>query len=563
MRLLKGLTVFYCLLGGIPSIGQSAFINNDQNYNHLIDRLEIKSGLLINDFHTTIKPFERKALAQYLSGIDTLSFLKLMPKDKWNYNYLKTDNWEWLRFKTDSTVKNEKPLLKVFFKTPAEAFYTGNKDFDLHVSPIVQFQTGTNPTADYKSQFINTRGVEIRGHINQKLGFYTSFTENQQSTADYQRSFNTYYKGFPYQGYTKVSNDDSLKMNLDYINAIGYLVFYPSKNIMLKFGHSTNFIGNGIRSFMLSDFTAPYLNLTSSVKLGRLEYFNMVAQMSNAQIDRGVNNTIPIPPKYMALHHLNINITKWLNAGIFESILFAPRTTGFELNYLNPIILYRFVETLNGSADNALVGADFKLNLLKSVQFYGQYVLDEFNQKEFNKNGWWGKKNAKQIGVKYIDFLKINQLDLQAEFNSARPFIYSHYSSYSNYSNFNIPLAHPLGANFNEYLIRLSYQPTNKLSTAFTYMHYSKGLDTEVNFGGDILRNNRLGKASEYGHSTTQGLNNKVDVLLANASYMLYHNVFADVSFTYRNANTEGLIAETRLLQLGLRWNILQKEYLY
>src|SRR4029077_1976903 len=64
-----------------------------------------------------------------------------------------------------------------------------------------------------------------------------------------------------------------------------------------------------------------------------------------------------LPSKYAAFHHLSVNATKFLNAGVFESVIFH-RENGFEIRYLNPIIFYRSIEQGLGSPDNTTLGAD-------------------------------------------------------------------------------------------------------------------------------------------------------------------------------------------------------------
>ncbi|MEI2748606.1 MAG: hypothetical protein V9E88_07610 [Ferruginibacter sp.] len=81
--------------------------------------------------------------------------------------------------------------------------------------------------------------------------------------------------------------------------------------------------------------------------------------------------------KYSAMHHLSMNVTKWLNVGLFEGVMFG-RKDHFDFQYLNPIIFYRHIEGTVGSPDNAVAGIDFKANAFKRFQFYGQWLLDEF-----------------------------------------------------------------------------------------------------------------------------------------------------------------------------------------
>src|SRR5438270_1997002 len=192
--------------------------------------------------------------------------------------------------------------------------------------------------------------------------------------------------------------------------------------------------------------------------------------------------------KYATIHHLDLGITKWLNVGVMEGIIFG-RKDHFEFGYLNPIIFYRSIEQQNGSPDNALAGIDFKANVAHHFQFYGQILLDEFVLSELKANrGWWGNKYGIQLGAKYIDAFHISNLDLQVEINRVRPFTYSHDDSLSNYTHYNQPLAHPVGANFQEVLAIARYQPAPKWTMEAKAIYYYQGRDTgSSDFGGNIF----------------------------------------------------------------------------
>ncbi len=543
---------FFLLIACGLAKAQSPYLGIDQNYYHLIERLETKSGQLANNFHSNLKPFERREVIRLVESLD-LKDSVYTGKDAWNLNYLKADSWS---DALDSTIGLGKVFLKHFFERKSDFYFVKNEDFEIHASPIFSFGGGTNSgDSGNQGQFINTRGVSIRGSINSKLGFYTDFTENQESSPFYIKEYYRQTEGFPYTGFTKIVGNDVTRLTRDYVQANGYIVFKPSKHINIRFGHSKNFVGSGVRSMILSDFSAPYLNLMVNVKLGRLEYQNMLARMSNTQVDIGVNDLLAIPPKYLAFHHLNMNVSKRLNIGLFETVMFGDRA--FDLNYLNPIIFYRFVEGLIGSSDNSVVGLDFKLLLGKSLISYGQFVLDEYNAKESRNEGWHGEKNAGQLGLKYIDALGFKNFDLQGEFNYARPYTYSHFSDYSSLVNYNVPLAHPLGANFNELLFVARYQPLNKLFLKATYMQATKGYDIgDLNWGGDVLKNYRNGRPNELGNFITQGDARTIVNIRAEASYMLGHNLFLDASFQSRREKGVNF-EDTRnnLFNFGVRWN--------
>ena len=545
---------------------QSANSPISQMPDGFLERLEVKSGTLSNSFHTNIKPFSREQIGDFLATIDSSTFLKLSKTDKRNIEYLQIDNWEFIQKKQIINNISKKPILKHIYKNKSDFYFVQTDDFDIHVSPILNVLLGNNSAhgnLKSKSTFTNTRGVEIRGNINKKLGFYTMLTDNQSSSSNFLVNFYKTYQGYPYQSLVKIKNDNYDLLQGDYFSALGYFAFKPIKSLTMTFGHDKNFIGSGIRSMVLSDFSAPYLQLKTDLRIGRLQYLSILGQMTNMQVVNPPFSQITNAPKYMAFHHLNINLTKTLNVGLFESVMYGSRKTGFELNYLNPVIFYRFVEGYLGSSDNAMVGADFKLNILKTFTAYGQYFLDEYNTTEFKKEGWWSKKYAWQLGVKYFDVFKIKNLDLQYELNRARPFMYSHFTDYTNYVNYNLPMAHPLGANFKENIVSVKYQPHPKVLLSFVAMNALKGEDKDSsNYGGNIKLNNRIGRISDYNNYIGQGFENRIKNTEMVASLMIKHNLFIDLM--YQRRKDSYFIDETEsIFSFGLRWNMARKQLLF
>ncbi len=559
-RLLLGFNLL--LFTFSAAFGQSVFVPLNQDYSHLIERLEIKSGQLSDDFHSNIKPFERLGVIKLTERIENNPKVKLSLVDDWNLNYLQNDSWEWLKPNKIGQSDSKNPILKYLYRKKSDFFNTANKDIDFHVTPIFHYGTGVqfvNNETSSNRPFINTRGVELRGVLNKKLGFYSMLTENQVLQPTYVRDFILQNEGFPYQGFTKIVDEDSTQMLTDFFIATGYLIFKPIKSLQIQFGHDRNFIGSGIRSMILSDFSAPYLQLKANVQVGRMQYMTIFGQLLNNQLARPATGNIPITPKYVAFHHLNFNVLKNLNIGIFESVIFGKRQVGFDPNYLNPVIFYRFVEGLLGSSDNVMVGADIKWNFLRTFSFYGQFVLDEFNRGEQQNNGWWAKKHGVQAGLKYIDVGGISNFDLQVEYNYARPYLYTHFSTYSNYVNYNVPMAHPLGANFKEILVTARVQPLPRLTVNATFMMAQQGEDVNgLNYGANVLLLNSDRRVGDFNNFTLQGRKTNINLLDAAVSYMIFHNCFLELHGTYRDYKSADASLNSQNIQATgtLRWNI-------
>ena len=65
-------------------------------------------------------------------------------------------------------------------------------------------------------------------------------------------------------------------------------------------------------------------------------------------------------------------------------------------------------------------------------------------------NKSWKNKFGYQLGVKYYNAFKVDNLLLQFEYNRVRPYTYSHNTIVLNYGHNNQPMAHLWGANFSE-----------------------------------------------------------------------------------------------------------------
>jgi hypothetical protein len=271
-----------------------------------------------------------------------------------------------------------------------------------------------------------------------------------------------------------------------------------------------------------------------------------------------------LPHKYATMHTLSVNVTRWLNIGAFESVIFS-RPDRFEFSYMIPVIFYRAIERGLGSPDNVNLGFNFKAIAFNHLQFYGQVMLDEFKAKEiFSSMGWWGNKYGIQLGGKYFDAFGIRNLDLQGEINMVRPYTYSHYDSIANYTHYNQPLAHPLGADFREIIGVVNFQPVKRMAVTLKASYYNQGVDTgSTNYGADIFKNYTT-RSSEYGVSMLNGLKTTCASLNANVSYELKDNLFIDLGAAHRSFTSDADIIpkySTTYFYGGVRLNIARREY--
>ncbi|GAB4334810.1 MAG: hypothetical protein OHK0038_12240 [Flammeovirgaceae bacterium] len=537
---------------------QSANIQLDKDYYHLIDRYEIRQGKLASSFMSAAKPYQRKAVAVFADSLWSAKNMTRSRADRFNLAYLSNDNWEFSQ--TDSN-DSKKAILKYLYLKTSDFYHVSEQDFDFHFNPVWHFTVGKDNELD-QQVFINSRGFSGRGKIGDKVAFYFYAVENQARFASYVQQKIAERGAIPSEGFWKREKDNVA----DFFTARGYVQLELTKQISAQFGHDKNFVGNGYRSLILSDFAEDYTFLRFNTKVWKFQYTNIFAQMiaKNQKIGE------IYPKKYMALHHLSLNLTNNLNVGLFESVMFSRQdSTGnnrFDVAYLNPIIFYRALEHDLGDPDNVILGADFKWNFLKRFQLYGQFVLDELIVKEtFNGNQWWGNKQAVQLGAKWIDVAGISNLDIQGELNIVRPYTYTHSPTpeYSNYQHYEQPLAHPLGANFREIIGVIRYQPIPRLQLIVKGFMGKKGEDANAdeNYGGDIFKDYNQNRPNEYGVKVAQGVGANWKFVDFTVSYQVRHNLFLDFKHIMRNWSSSNNTADSTIqyTSFALRWNVPQR----
>ena len=551
-KTLRTVFSFLIILLSIISHSQTTYLPPGSEENILIERLEIKAQKDTTFNFSKIKPFSRE---QIIPALERYNYSTLSKVDQYNLRRALINSQEW----SQQQIPSKKPFWKVFYKTPGTLYEVHVKDFDLAINPVLQFQF-SKENNNSETLFLNTRGIRLRGRIANKIGFESYLADNQERDPLYVQQWENKFKSVPGVGYYK-----SFKTTgYDYFDARGYFTFGVTKYIDVAFGYDKNFIGNGYRSLFLSDFSNNNLFLKLNTRIWRFNYQNLFMEL-NATEPRGPDRLLK--KKYAAMHHLDLEVTKSVNIGLFEGIIFG-RPDHFEFGYLNPIIFYRSIEQQNGSFDNAVVGIDAKGNIKHTLQLYGQVLLDEFVLKEVKKNdGSWVNKWGIQAGAKYIDALGIKNLDLQVEGNIVRPFTYSHGDSVANYTHYNQPLAHPLGANFHEFIGIARYQPAPKWMLTGKLFFWDQGLDSSANesWGGNIfLPNTMPPRLYDYGYHIGDGVGATGSIASLAISYELKQNLFIDLAAFFRKYDMPAmpsLTKNTTVISIGVRLNAQRREF--
>ncbi len=530
---------------------------------YLIERFDILSKHVSDSLHTSLNPMSRKDAVEFLQQYSAQNESTLTEIEKKDIAEIISKNSEWAE-SGDGAMDSKRPIFDILYKKKPDLIHYNKNGNSIILNPVIYYQQMVESKNTSQNIFFNSRGIEARGTLKNKISFYTIFTDNQERGPLHHQNYVKRFDAVPGATYYKIFKPEKAGFANDYLYAAGYVDASIVKNSMnVTFGHDRFHLGDGYRSLFLSDNGSNYLFLKLNTRLWKFNYQNLFMELT-PQYFR--NSDVLLPKKYAAMHHLSVNPTKWLNIGVFESIVFGRRDH-FDFTYLNPIIFYRSVEQSNGSPDNALLGMNFKINTKAKALIYGQVLLDEFKFSEIKAgNGWWANKYGFQLGVKVADLFGVKNLLVQTELNMVRPFMYSR-DSVSNYTHYNQPLAHPYGANFMEASLIVRYKPAQKLYLTAKAFYNKQGRDTAsaVAFGGDVFDAYR-NKNAEYGIRLFNGFPSEVLFGNFNASYEIKQNLYFDLgaNFRYEKA-THPINPSYQSFQVytGLRLNAVRKQYDY
>ncbi len=549
------------LLTVVAGRAQTTFLPLGSEGYHNIDRWETMSGRLCDSLMGADKPESRRNIVRFIESIspDTTTVKinngiqqslhfnnrrlerSLSETDLYNMRQMISESGEWAG-NEEGAIRVRRPIFGTFYKTQYNLGYVKTSDFFLVVNPVLYGQAvlqSNTPIVDPMTRTTiprlahnNSQGAEIRGWIAKKIGFYSLITDNQEV-------FPYFVNRWAHKKYEAVPGADYFKRpvspfgSYDYLQVSGYVNADVVKDrVNATFGYGKHYFGEGMTSLFLTDNSSnmPFLRLQT--RIWKLNY-NILYLELTPQYVKSADHALP--HKYSTIHYLNMNVARWLNLGIFESQVFA-RTGGYEISYLNPIILSTAMSRYNGAGDKSIIGADMKAIFAHHFQLYGQLLLNEFRIKELTGgNKWYGNKWAIQAGGKYFNAFGVHNLDLQGEVDVVRPYVYSAQDTIANYTNYNQPLADPLGSGFIKAIGQIYAQPFENFTVTARATYYMRGNDTgSANFGNDIFKAYPTA-TKQYGVTMINGPKSTCQLLSLNLSYQFWRNMYLDLGGVYRD----------------------------
>jgi len=411
--------------------------------------------------------------------------------------------------------------------------FVDSSDFKISIDPLLDFSIGREKEGT--SIYNNSRGININAQIGKNLWVNSSFLETQGRYPTYIDDFITKYGVAPGQTIVKEFSET----DYDYGVAYGLISYTPFKFLNIQAGQGKNFIGDGYRSLFLSDnsFQYPYTKLTAN--WNKLQMVSVTAMLQNINT-KGIIWAprpweSPFIKKPASFNYLTYNVSPKLQLGVFEGVVFrSPWGTALTWKFFNPVIFTRTIRyELNGE-NNVILGFNGRYTPMKKLMFYGQLVIDDFKMSGLGK-GHFRNRTGFQAGFKLFEPFGLKNLVILQEYNQVRPYTYSHEFTRQTYTAYNQALAHPLGANFKEYISIIDYRYKRwHVHTKFMLAAYGSDLKN-ADWGQNIFLSTIYAYQAEdfEGNFVGQGRNTTLTHILIKGAYTVNPKTNLNINFGY------------------------------
>jgi hypothetical protein len=460
-----------------------------------------------------------------LYNADTFSHTAWQPVLYTDSDYIKTNrSWLHRKFFEEHLLQVQQPDYNIFADVIFDEYIGSTKR---SIPTVIQ------PGGASNSVYMNTRGYDLSGNIGNKFYFQTDLYENQAKFPGYVDSFARTTGVVPFQNSFKAEDNNVI----DFSYSTAKLIYTPNKHFLFNLGYGTNFIGDGYRSLLLSDYNTNYPYFRTAVTFGKLQYSVMWSQYISEK--NPYTYAQGYPRKWGQTYLLDWQATKHFNIGIFNAVVSsiedANHNKDFGLTHFSPVIFLHNSTSPSGLKNNNIYGLNLKYSISPYINVYAQYMLNKTGSAD------WGKSYGYQLGVRAGNLFKINNLNAQLEFNTVRPYSYAADTITTVYAHNNQTLAHPLGANFKEGIFVTDY--TYKrwwLRLEAMVAEYGVDSTETVNYGRNIYK--PLYTHSADGNiSTGQGLHTNLFYTDARVAYILNKktNLRLETGVVYRNEKND------------------------
>ena len=476
----------------VSIFSQTEYVSSTNPVYDFVERMETLQ--IINDYNSFELPKTRGEIAGYLKQI-IKNENKLDDVDKKILQDLKVE----FEYDLHGTLENAQLMIgkgeySIFSQKQKYLYYYTEPDkFNLFINLLGEGEVIFNNDIENKKNLSTTLGYVggvIRGTILNKFGFYLRgingnvFGNKETALLRNDLSYNFKLTEKPDQAFFDETEG--------YATADFDLVKF-------KLGQDRINIGYGPVKALLDDNSPKfdYIEFNIAYKFFNFSYFHgKLLGNTTYSFDSTTGQITTVEEKYIGYHRIGFNISRDVNFGIGEFIIYGDRP--IDLSYLNPFSFYKSIEHQNRDRDNSMLFFDFKNFSIQGLKLYGTFLIDDITINKLG-TGWWGNQFMFNAGLYSTNLYKIIPLDFKFEYIAIDPYVFTHRFIRNNFTNFGYNLGSFLHPNSELFYTQTNYRFTNRLSLSGDFSYSIHGANplapdgsVKENVGGDITLGHRI-----------------------------------------------------------------------
>ena len=459
--------IFLSLIVSAQLLAQAEYVSVDNQVYNFLDQMN--NLQVIDNYNSFEVPKTRLEIADQLRKV-LLNTPRLDEVDQLILNDLKSE----FEYELFGTLEKSKSIIGQnsyeFFSEDEKYlfFFLENSKMNLFIN--------LNPSAEailskfdseqkFKSAFLLNAGGEMRGTVLDKIGFYLKGT-NGIAKGNYDAALLKKELKYNYK-FNERPKESFFDETEGYITADFDLVKLKLGRDRMNIGYGSNkiILGNNSPLFDYVSFKVDYDFFSFSYLHGKLLGKNSVILDS---ISDSYNFLLD---KHFAYHRMGFNISKELNFGIGEVVVYGER--GLDLSYIVPFTFFKSVEHSNRDRDNTMLFFDISSLHIPKTKIFMTILIDDIDFSKIGK-GWWGNQTILNLGVQSSPFYMHLPLDIKLEYLRVEPYTYSHRLNRNSFTNYSYNLSSFLQPNSELIFFGINYRFTHRLnlSADFTYSHH-------------------------------------------------------------------------------------------
>ncbi|NWF49146.1 MAG: hypothetical protein HXY49_01245 [Ignavibacteriaceae bacterium] len=522
----------------IDVYAQAEYVDESNPVYDFLERMETIQ--VLNDYNSFEIPKTRKEISFYL-----LAVLDKQEKLDANDRLMLKDFCSEFEFELYGTLNSSSGLIENncynFFSEKEKYlyFFSEKGKANLFINLLAEGQTIFYNDRLSKVNLSTSLGIiggDLRGTFIDKFGFALKGT-NGVNFGNKRAAL--LRKGLVYNfKFNEKSDESFFDETSGYLTADLDLVKFKVGRDRLKVGYGQigKIISDDAPVFDYLGFNIRYKFFSFSYFHGKLLGFNLIDEKS-------------ISEKFIGYHRIGFNISKHLDIGLGEIVVYGNR--GMDFAYLNPFAFYKSVEHSNYDRDNSMLFVDVNNNSVQRLKLFGTLLIDDISYGKIG-SGWWGNQIYLNAGLVSDIFYDIFPLEFQLEYTRIEPYVFSHRFLINNFSNFNHSFNRNLLPNSELFFGNLNYRFTNRLDISLNFLYsihgenYLNENNELVNVGGDINLGHREGdseKVKFLDGKRTYSRNIQLEI-----NYELINQFLLTINFIYNNQSKTGTKSTDEML---------------